>query len=183
MRAVYESPQILTVKKWPSIEEAWLAGKLLITRIIWFLTLLGDFFKAFYLPCMSRIGKRSLAKAGFTAGTNNSSLFCHIYEFKLQRKQQITYNNSNCVQIGHFATCRVGDTISLLCPCQLCSPFLALPRCPLQELPDRFCNNLPAPQSLSLLQLKNMIFYLLEGHLYMETFTLTHIPHCGKSCP
>lgn len=89
------------------------AGKLLITKIIWFLTLLGDFWKLFYLPCMSGIGKRSLAKAGFTARTNNSSLFCHIYELKLQRKQQITYNTNNCVQIGHSATCKVGDIISL----------------------------------------------------------------------
>lgn len=132
---------------------------------------------------MSRIGKRSLEKAVFTARTNNSSLFCHIYEFKLQRKQQIKYNNSNCVQVGHSATFRAGDVISLVCPCQLCSPCLALPCCPLQELPDSFCNTLRAPHYLSLLQLKRILFYLLEEHLYMETFTLADIPHYGKSCP
>lgn len=132
---------------------------------------------------MSRIGKRFLAKAGFTTGTNNTSLFCHIYEFKLQRKHQIIYNKNSCVNIGHSATCRAGDIISLVCPFQLCSPCLALPCCSLQEFPDSFCKTYVLLSTCHSSSLKNMVFYLLEEHLYMEIFARTHIPHYGKSCP
>lgn len=171
---MYESPQILTVKNWPSVEAVWSGWSAFDHKDNFIFNLARWFLKAFYLPCMSRIGKRSLAKAGFTAGTNNSSLFCHIYELKLQRKQQITCNTGNCVQISHSAACRAGDIISLVCSHHLCSPCLALPCCPLQELPGSFCNNLRAPQYLSLLQLKNIIFCFLEEHLYGNIYSNSH---------
>jgi len=101
---------------------------------------------------MSRIG--SLAKAGFTTGTNKSSLLCHIYEFKLQRKQQITCNNYNCLPIGHAAPYRVRGYYQSSFSFSVVLDAWQCHAAPSKSSGTAFCSDPRAPRYLSLQQLK-----------------------------